>query len=95
MKAFLDEEAVPREPDIFTRAAVFQENVQRSFQANGLTYLRISGTKGLTAMNELVNSIKKQTEVLFVNADIMLKTCDLDFVLCDMSVLKQPYAPFL
>lgn len=46
-------------------------------------------------MNELVNSIKKQTEVLFVNADIMLKTCDLDFILCDMPVWKQPYAPFL
>lgn len=42
-------------------------------------------------MNELVNSIKKQTEVLFVNADIMLKTCDLDFVLCDMPVWKHVY----
>ena len=42
-------------------------------------------------MNELVNNIKKQTEVMFINADIMLKTCDLDFVLCDMPIWKHVY----
>lgn len=40
---------------------------------------------------ELVANIKKQTEVMFVNAGIMLKTCNLDFVLCDMPVWKHVY----
>lgn len=39
-------------------------------------------------MNELVHNIKMQTEAMFVNADIMLKTCNLDFILCDMPVWK-------
>lgn len=42
-------------------------------------------------MDELVMNIKKQTEVMFVNADIMLKTCNLDFVLCDMPIWKHVY----
>lgn len=41
--------------------------------------------------NELVKNIKKQTEVLFVNADIMLKTCNLDYILCDMPIWKHVY----
>ena len=40
---------------------------------------------------ELVNAIHLQTEVLFTNADILLQTCDLDFVLCDMPVWKHVY----
>jgi hypothetical protein len=40
---------------------------------------------------ELVDSIRKQTEVLFDNANIMLKTCNLDFILCDMPVWKHVY----
>ena len=40
---------------------------------------------------ELIKSIRKQTEVLFYNANIMLKTCNLDFVLCDMPVWKHVY----
>ncbi len=42
-------------------------------------------------MNELVLTIKKQTEVMFTNADIMLKTCDMDFILCDMPIWKHIY----
>lgn len=42
-------------------------------------------------MNELIDNIKKQTEVMFVNADIMLETCDLDFVLCGMPIWKHIY----
>ncbi len=42
-------------------------------------------------MNELVLTIKKQTEVMFTNADIMLKTCDLNLVLCDMPIWKHIY----
>ena len=41
--------------------------------------------------NELVYAIKKQTEVLFQNANIMLQTCNLDFILCDMPVWKHVY----
>ena len=40
---------------------------------------------------ELVSNIKRQTEVMFVNAERMLKTCNLDFVLCDMPVWKHVY----
>lgn len=42
-------------------------------------------------MNELVANIKNQTEVMFVNADIMLKTCNLDYILCNMPVWKHVY----
>lgn len=42
-------------------------------------------------MNELVNNIKLQTEIMFVNVDIMLKTCDLNFTLCDMPIWKHVY----
>lgn len=41
--------------------------------------------------DELISSIKRQTEVLFTNADIMLQTCNLDFILCDMPVWKHVY----
>jgi hypothetical protein len=41
--------------------------------------------------NELVSNIKNQTEVLFVNAGICLKTCNLNFVLCDMPIWKHCY----
>ncbi|MHC1695906.1 MAG: hypothetical protein AB9835_11710 [Eubacteriales bacterium] len=40
---------------------------------------------------ELVNSIRIQTDVLFTNASIMLRTCRLDFVLCDMPIWKHVY----
>ena len=40
---------------------------------------------------ELIKSIRKQTEVLFYNANIMIQTCNLDFVLCDMPVWKHVY----
>lgn len=43
---------------------------------------------------DLVNSVRKQTEVLFTNADIMLQTCNLDYVLCDMPVWKHVYHTF-
>lgn len=42
-------------------------------------------------MNELVANIKNQTEVMFLNADIMLKTCNLDYILCDMPIWKHVY----
>lgn len=41
--------------------------------------------------NELICTIKQNTEVLFTNANIMLQTCDLDFVLCDMPIWKHVY----
>ena len=41
--------------------------------------------------NELVSNIRKQTEVLFTNAEIMLKTCNLDYILCDMPIWKHVY----
>ena len=40
---------------------------------------------------ELVNTIIKNTENLFENAGIMLKTCNLDFILCDLPVWKHVY----
>ena len=40
---------------------------------------------------ELVSNIIRQTEVILVNAERMLKTCNLDFVLCDMPVWKHVY----
>ena len=41
--------------------------------------------------NELLNAIKKQTEVMFYNANIMLQTCNLDFILCDFPIWKHVY----
>lgn len=41
--------------------------------------------------NELVETIRRNTETLFINADIMLKTCNLDFILCDMPIWKHVY----
>ena len=41
--------------------------------------------------SELVNVIKLNTEALFTNANIMLQTCNLDFVLCDMPIWKHVY----
>ena len=43
---------------------------------------------------ELIKDIRRQTEVLFYNANIMLQTCNLDFVLCDMPVWKHVYHTF-
>lgn len=40
---------------------------------------------------ELIKAIKIQTEVLFTNASIMLQTCNLDFILCDMPIWKHVY----
>lgn len=45
-------------------------------------------------MNELIQAIKKQTEVLFKNARIMLQTCDLNYILCDMPIWKHVYHTF-
>lgn len=42
-------------------------------------------------MNELVNNIKTQTVVMFTNADIMLKTCNLGYILGDMPIWKHVY----
>lgn len=41
--------------------------------------------------NDLVNAIKLNTDVLFKNADIMLQTCNLDYILCDMPIWKHVY----
>ncbi len=41
--------------------------------------------------NELVSAIRRQTEILFENASIMLSTCDTAYVLCDMPVWKHVY----
>ncbi|MBQ2774294.1 MAG: hypothetical protein IJF40_00185 [Clostridia bacterium] len=41
--------------------------------------------------NQLVNAIKLNTEALFTNADIMLKTCDMNFILCGMPIWKHAY----
>ncbi len=43
---------------------------------------------------ELVEAIRLNTEVLFINAEIMLKTCDLNYVLCDMPIDKHVYHAF-
>lgn len=40
---------------------------------------------------ELINATKLSTEVLFTNANIMLQTCNLDFILCDMPIWKHVY----
>ncbi len=40
---------------------------------------------------ELIKDIRNQTEILFYNANIMIQTCNLDFVLCDMPVWKHVY----
>ncbi len=41
--------------------------------------------------NELVCAIRQNTELLFQNADILLNTCDLDFILCEMPIWKHVY----
>ncbi len=41
--------------------------------------------------SELTNAIKLNTEVLFTNANIMLQTCNLEFILCDMPIWKHVY----
>lgn len=43
---------------------------------------------------ELIEPIKKLTENLFTNAEIMLKTCDTDFILCDLPIWKHIYHTF-
>ena len=45
-------------------------------------------------MNELVTAITIHAEVMFQNADIMLNTCDLDFVLCGFPLWKHVYHMF-
>ncbi len=40
---------------------------------------------------DLVNAVKLNTDVLFKNADIMLQTCNLDYILCDMPIWKHVY----
>ena len=40
---------------------------------------------------DLINVIKLNTEMIFVNADILLQTCDLDYILCDMPIWKHIY----
>lgn len=41
--------------------------------------------------SELIGSIKLNTEALFTNANIMLQTCNLDYILCDMPIWKHAY----
>lgn len=41
--------------------------------------------------NELVDSVRQLTNIMFVNADIMLKTCGLNYILCDMPIWKHVY----
>lgn len=40
---------------------------------------------------ELVKTIKESTKVLFINFETTLKTCDMDYVLCDMPIWKHCY----
>jgi hypothetical protein len=46
---------------------------------------------GAGMRSELTNAIKLNTEVLFTNANIMLQTCNLEFILCDMPIWKHVY----
>ncbi len=41
--------------------------------------------------NELVSNIKKQTKVMFINANIMLQTSNLEYILCEMPISKHVY----
>ena len=41
--------------------------------------------------SDLINAIKLNTNTIFVNADILLQTCDLDYILCDMPIWKHIY----
>ena len=40
---------------------------------------------------DLLNAIKLNTETMFINADIMLQTCNMDYVLCDIPIWKHCY----
>ena len=40
---------------------------------------------------ELVNAIRSNTNYLFESADIMLQTCNMNFVLCDFPIWKHVY----
>ena len=42
-------------------------------------------------MNTLLPAIQKSTEVMFQNADIMLRTCRMDYILCDFPIWKHAY----
>lgn len=44
--------------------------------------------------DELVKAIKQNVNALFTNADIMLQTCDTDYILCDLPVWKHVYHTF-
>ena len=41
--------------------------------------------------NELINTIKSHTGMLFDNADNMLQTCNMDFILCGFPIWKHVY----
>ena len=41
--------------------------------------------------NELVSAIQKHTTSLFDNANTMLQTCNMDFILCDFPIWKHVY----
>lgn len=41
--------------------------------------------------SDLINAIKLNTKTIFLNADILLQTCDLDYILCDMPIWKHVY----
>lgn len=41
--------------------------------------------------HELTDAIRLNTETLFTNASILLQTCNLDYILCDMPVWKHAY----
>ena len=40
---------------------------------------------------DFVNTKKLNTETMFINADIMLQTCDMVYILCDMPIWKHCY----
>ncbi|MBQ3498113.1 MAG: hypothetical protein IJA87_03185 [Clostridia bacterium] len=40
---------------------------------------------------ELVKAIKVNVDAMFTNADIMLQTCNMDFILCDLPIWKHAY----
>lgn len=40
---------------------------------------------------DLIKTIQESTEVLFLNFETTLKTCDMDYVLCEMPIWKHCY----
>ena len=45
--------------------------------------------------SELINALKQNTKVLFTNANIMLQTCNLDFILCEKQTPMHGHPVFL